>query len=1028
MSSTRLAAFFQIHPGEQRLVALLVTLMLLPSTGGAMGSPGVEALFFARFGVEFLPYMYVALGIITLVSTLIITALLGRASRKRLYLRLPLALVLFLILARVFVSFDLNWFYPILWLGMYLIWTLQGLLTWGLASMVCTTRQAKRLFPLFGAGGILGLALGGLLTQPLVQWLGTENLLLAWAGTLILTLGLVQALMRGVTEGQTRSRRRSRLVDDLQQGYTFVRRSSLMRWISLAAVLFSVLFFSLAFPFAKAVAAQFPDEDALAGFLGVFQGTITAAAFLVSLLVANRLYARFGFMGALLVLPLIYLIGFGVLLVNAAFVVLVAFRFLQMFWMQGVAGSAYQALFNIVPGERREQTRAFIDGVPTQAGIVLIGVLLAIGEQNLQAQHMFLLGVVTAVLATLTVWQARRAYSGAVVEALHAGQPGVFFSEEEPFGGFRRDATAVAVAVAGISDPNPAVRRVAAEILGNLAVPEATDALVNALDDPDAEVRAALLRSLARAMAAPALLEVATYLRDPESLVRLEAVRALNRLTAYPRGLATHVQPLLSDLDPVVSSEVAVTLLQTGSYPQAVDVLHNMTLSSKPAIRVKALEALAAWGDPAAYDLAAAGLADSSPAVRGAAAMALAYIDPGRCLDSLIQTLGDEDSSVREAVAGAIGQIGAPALVPTMEALSDPALETGALLALSGLPVQRVAGRIHQYVQDRVNCALHYDELQGGLVPLQNGDDRMRLLIESLQDRARRHGLNALRGMGLLGDHDAIALAIDNLQSKDADQRANALEMLDSVGGRDIRPVLHLWEPAGTESTANQMETGRERAAEVLLSVLQDSDSWLRACAALVAGTLNLPQVQTELARLARSDPDALVQETATATLDGGLTVNTLPTLSIMERILFLRRVPLFAALSPVELKQVAGIAGEHFFVDGEFIARQDDPGDEMYIIVSGEIQVLVSDGDTTMELAQRKPGEYVGEMAIISQEPRMASLVAAGDVRVLCINQKQFEGILRERPETSLAVMRILCDRLKESQHLAQAHITAAS
>ena len=67
-------------------------------------------------------------------------------------------------------------------------------------------------------------------------------------------------------------------------------------------------------------------------------------------------------------------------------------------------------------------------------------------------------------------------------------------------------------------------------------------------------------------------------------------------------------------------------------------------------------------------------------------------------------------------------------------------------------------------------------------------------------------------------------------------------------------------------------------------------------------------------------------------------------------------------------------------------------------------------------ELARRKTGEVVGEMAIISQEPRMASLVAAGDVRLLCIDQKHFEGLLRERPETSLAVMRVLCARLQQA------------
>ena len=67
--------------------------------------------------------------------------------------------------------------------------------------------------------------------------------------------------------------------------------------------------------------------------------------------------------------------------------------------------------------------------------------------------------------------------------------------------------------------------------------------------------------------------------------------------------------------------------------------------------------------------------------------------------------------------------------------------------------------------------------------------------------------------------------------------------------------------------------------------------------------------------------------------------------------------------------------------------------------------------------MALRRPGEYVGEMAIISRAPRIASLTTQGDVRTLTIDRRRFERILRERPEASLAVMRVLCDRLREVQ-----------
>jgi CRP-like cAMP-binding protein len=53
--------------------------------------------------------------------------------------------------------------------------------------------------------------------------------------------------------------------------------------------------------------------------------------------------------------------------------------------------------------------------------------------------------------------------------------------------------------------------------------------------------------------------------------------------------------------------------------------------------------------------------------------------------------------------------------------------------------------------------------------------------------------------------------------------------------------------------------------------------------------------------------------------------------------------------------------------------------------------------------------------MALISNEPRIATLTAVGNVRALCIDQKSFQSILRDRPDVSLAVIQILCKRLKE-------------
>ena len=144
--------------------------------------------------------------------------------------------------------------------------------------------------------------------------------------------------------------------------------------------------------------------------------------------------------------------------------------------------------------------------------------------------------------------------------------------------------------------------------------------------------------------------------------------------------------------------------------------------------------------------------------------------------------------------------------------------------------------------------------------------------------------------------------------------------------------------------------------------------------------------------------------------------METLPTLSTMERVLLLRRVPLLVGLSPADLQHVAAISDEQDFMDGETICEQGEAGNEMYVIVAGEVRIVVnSEGQPEKEIARRVDGDVVGEMSLISGDTRIASVIAFGEVRALCIDRLNFESLLRERPEVSLAVMRELCKRLKE-------------
>lgn len=1012
MLSARAASWLKVRPGEGRLVALTSAMMLISGAGIAIGVSGAESLLLSRVGADVLPRLYVVLGLVTICTTLAITTVMGRIPALRFYLMLPILVSILLVGGRFLVVLDQTWIYEALWAAASLFHTLLQVMLWGVASMTWDTRQAKRLFPLFAAADIAGFSAGGLITPILVNWLGTDNLLLFWVATLLVAYGLARSLVPVAPEGGTQTTSRTRRTrrsawEDLQSGFRYVRSTPLLFWLAITGVLFQGLVYLLWFVFSSAVEVQFPMEDELTGFLGAFRGATTGVALLVSLLLAPRINTRLGLVASFVILAAVDLIGFTMLIGASVFFAVVGLRFIHEVWQSGVARNSWQALFNVVPPVRREQTRLFINGVCLQVGAMLVGVALMLVREAGPGRA-YLVGAACAAVALFATWRVRRAYLSALVDALRAGRPLVFRSEEDPFGAFQRDPAESAIAVAGLSDPDAAVRRAASDILADLADAQMVPALVKALDDPDVRVRANLLRALAHSNASAAQDHVIACLADPDPGVQVQAIAALQRLAPDPDVLVHQVSPLLGDPEPAVRAGAAAALLKLGPQPDALASLQQMAAADDVDARVEAVNAFADWGDRSAVEPVAAALDDPHAAVRRAAAAALARIGDPQCLGLLVGALGDSDRLVREAVASSIGMFGGDALDVTLGALADPELEAGAILALTHLPVEPQADIIRERARERIEQALRYHDLWRPVQRWAHEHEAAQLLADSLKQVSERYGINALRLLGTLADSEAFEAAVSSLGSGDQGQWANAVEILDSVSDRHtVRPLLRMWEPEPDDDRVDY--TGP------LLESLRDEDPWVRACAALAARGISAGETDSLLTALARDDPDETVRDAAANALTGEEPMQKLETLSVMERILFLKRVPLFADLAPAELKQVASITEEHLFHDEEVLAEQDEPGDELFIIVSGEVLVLVKKGESMAELARRSSGQYVGEMAVISQAPRMARLVAAGEVRTLCIGQKQFEVVLRERPETSLAVMRMLCERLRE-------------
>src|SRR5258707_9624601 len=130
-----------------------------------------------------------------------------------------------------------------------------------------------------------------------------------------------------------------------------------------------------------------------------------------------------------------------------------------------------------------------------------------------------------------------------------------------------------------------------------------------------------------------------------------------------------------------------------------------------------------------------------------------------------------------------------------------------------------------------------------------------------------------------------------------------------------------------------------------------------------------------------------------------------------------LKAVPLFTSFPEDQLRMLPTVVGRRSAARSTTIMAGGDATDSLYIVLSGRLKVLMSDSDgKEVILSILGPGEFFGEMGLIDDEPRSASVVTIEPCELLYISKRDFKKCLVENSEMSMAVMRGLVRRLREA------------
>lgn len=135
--------------------------------------------------------------------------------------------------------------------------------------------------------------------------------------------------------------------------------------------------------------------------------------------------------------------------------------------------------------------------------------------------------------------------------------------------------------------------------------------------------------------------------------------------------------------------------------------------------------------------------------------------------------------------------------------------------------------------------------------------------------------------------------------------------------------------------------------------------------------------------------------------------------MSIEDEYELLSRIELFESLDPIQLKRLIFVSQRYQLKAGEYLFHQGDTSDNVFAIVHGECSVLVDSRHGEISIARQGCGELVGEMAVITGEPRNASIRADTDCEVIGFESELFISTVINDPQTALLMMKLLSARL---------------
>jgi CRP/FNR family transcriptional regulator, cyclic AMP receptor protein len=835
---------------------LLLCLMHFLANGGVIWSLIItEAAFLRNVGVVYLPWVFVASPLVSIVAIAAYSAFADRVSDTALLIAILLIGALSFGGGRV--VFALGWpiaayavWYPLTLIFIDIFFTLH----WGTyINSFYDTQAAKRIFPVVSAAARIAAIVAGA-TITILNRLAPSDIMLIWAG-LMLAVALLAWRMPAILKQRSMAaqavaapaaiQKTGSYFANIREGFRYVVQSAFLRWMALATLCIYVLFALLSYEGGKLFLNELQTVERISSLTGLLNSLGNLLMFPILLFGLSRIIGRIGVGNASLIFP------FGTLAIGGALIAAPGVPTAGLAYFDRTAfrvtfhATFDSLLYNAVPLRVKGRTRAFITGLVVPLGTLLGGLLLLL----LPALPADWWWVLPALISTLAL-----AYFGcALAVRRQYGRALITMLEQEDFSFLlEQDASSVAIGDAMALETlkqklarsqSHELTLFTAKLLAQLGGAAVVPALEQAARTaPDARTRAALLDLLIAAeLRGPSIRQLYEDLvRDTDPHVRRAALAGLEQLAgAGSEAFLALALEMLHDTDIAVRAQVLPALARSGDFfylAPAVQMLNQLLDDPDPQQRAHAVRVLTQLDDVRIIRSLLRHLSDISDEVRLQAIEAIATLangaihkwvralvlkqmgglvhDPvervrqvtlsilGRCAvpeayPALVEALADESPAVRATAADALAQIGRPAIATLRLALEagDPLLRKMAAVALSRIDRGAFGALIEAQIDDDLR-AIYCNH--GRLQALAPSACYPSIAVLQSALREQNHGLADEIFYLLAAAHEGSAVRViaESLRSGDPRVRANAAEALESLSSPQVaRLAAPLFEP-----------------------------------------------------------------------------------------------------------------------------------------------------------------------------------------------------------------------------------------